>query len=146
MRLIGQILHKESYMLYKKIIINFVNLFILCCLTSWNIPAAVSRQQKLPDNYEEQLNKLKERQEEKKESKKQEKQELRDRYKSSYLAHQKNRLAYFADHDGFIWFDDEENKYTFFLSNFYPKNVKIWDMKFSWRRSCFSCGKILAQT
>lgn len=128
-------------MLYKKIIISFINLLILCCLTSWDLPSAASRQQQLPDNYEKQLNKLKERQEEKKEAKKQQKQDLRDRYKNSLIANQKNRLAYFADHDGFIWFDGEENKYTFFLSNFYPKNVKIWNKKFSCAEAAFQAAK-----
>lgn len=130
-------------MLYKKIITTFIHLFVLCCLTSWSLPSATSRQQNLPVQYETQLNKLKERHDEKKKIKKQQKQELRERYKSSYLAHQKNRLAYFADHDNFIWFDDEENKYTFFLSNFYPKNVKIWDMKFSCAEAAFQAAKFL---
>lgn len=129
-------------MIYKKIILLLSYILILCCLASWNL-SALSRQQSLPDNYEERINKLKEAKEEKKEIKKQQKEALREKYKCSYIAHQKNRLAYFADHDGFIWFDDAENKYTFFLSNFYPTSLKIWNMKFSCSEAAFQAAKFL---
>lgn len=129
-------------MLHKKKIILF---FCICCwitLTSWMIPY-LSRQQHVPDKYESKLLKLKNIQEEKKEIKKKEKKALQKHYKSFYVAHQKNRLAYFDDHDSFIWFYDENNKYTYFLSNFYPTNVKIWDMKFSCSEAAFQAAKFL---
>lgn len=127
----------------KKFTFSIFNIFILCFLTSWNLPSAVSRQQNLPEKFEAQIKKLREQREEKKEVKKQQKEELRERYHNSYIAHQKNRLAYFADHDGFIWFDDDDNKYTFFLSNFYPKSIKIWNMKFSCSEAAFQAAKFL---
>lgn len=131
-------LDKEAHMVIKKIIFNLINFFILCCLASWNLPAAVSRQ---PFSTSQESIDLKEHPDEKKEIKKQHKVELREEYKSSYLAHQKNRLAHFTDCDGFIWFDDDENKYTHFLSNFYPTSVNIWDMKFSCSESAFQAAK-----
>lgn len=127
-------------MSYKTILLFNLKLIILCCLTSWTLPP-ISDQQHLPPDYEERLNQLKEKREEKKN--KQKKEELHDRYKCSYLAHQKNRLAYFADHDNFIWFDDEENKYSFFLSNFYPIHLKIWNMEFSCSEAAFQAAKFL---
>lgn len=128
-------------MFYKKTISIIYQLFILCLLTSWDFP--ISRQQVLPENYKDQINKLKNKKKEKQEIKKKQKQALYERQKYSYLAHQKNRLAYFADHDGFIWFNNAENKYSFFLSNFYSANLKIWDMKFSCAEAAFQAAKFL---
>jgi len=86
---------------------------------------------------------LKEVKKEEKETKKETKTALREQVKCAYIAHQKNRLAYFADHDGFIWFDNKENKYSFFLSNFFPANIKIWDMKFYCAEAAFQAAKFL---
>ena len=36
-----------------------------------------------------------------------------------------------------------DNKYSFFLSNFYPVNIKIWDMKFSCSEAAFQAAKFL---
>jgi len=132
-------------MFYNKVILSFFSIIMLCLLTSWTLPNKGADQQSLREKIEARLNKIKEFPEEKKEDRKQQKQALRERYKTSYLAHQKNRLAYFADHDGFIWFDDDENKYTYFLSNFYPKNIKIWNMMFSCSEAAFQAAKFLSK-
>ena len=83
-------------MSYKKFVFYSIEFFILCSLTfSWTLPP-VSHQPNLPDDYEESINKLKEIKEEKNEIKKKSKESLREHHKCSYIAHQKNRLAYFA--------------------------------------------------
>lgn len=68
---------------------------------------------------------------------------LREQYQCDYLTHQKNRLACFAEHDGFIWFDDKQNKYSFFLSNYYPANISMWGMKFYCAEAAFQAAKFL---
>jgi ribA/ribD-fused uncharacterized protein len=110
-----------------------------CMLASWAAPF-LSQQQQMPGTYDHNLQEVNK---EAKEQKKQKKSALREKVKCAYLAHQKNRLAYFADHDGFIWFDDKENEYSFFLSNFYPVNMKIWDMKFYCSEAAFQAAKFL---
>lgn len=99
----------------------------------------LSRQQKLPSNYQEKLlgpKKTKEKKEKKKE-------DIQEHCKCSNLAHQKTRLAYFANHDGYIWFNTNENKYSFFLSNFYPSRIKIWNMNFYNADAAYQAGKFL---
>ncbi len=129
-------------MFNKIIIFAFLQIFCLCCLTSWTFPT-ISRQQQSSQNEQESLTKLKELEKEKKEIKKKQKVVMREHYQFAYLAHQKNRLAYFADHDGFIWFDDTDNKYTYFLSNFYPASLNIWNMKFCCAEGAFQAAKFL---
>ena len=126
----------------KTVVCISLSLFSWCLLASWTAPY-LSRQQHVPSSYQDHLLKLKDVKKEEKENKKQKKTALREQYKCAYLAHQKNRLAYFADHDGFIWFDDKENKYSFFLSNFYPANIKMWDMKFYCSEAAFQAAKFL---
>lgn len=126
----------------KKIILFFVAILNFSSFTASSLPP-ISRQQNLPKDFEDSLHKIKELKQEKKEAKKQQKNAVREHYKCSYLAHQKNRLASFADHDGFIWFDDKDNKYTFFLSNFYPASMKMWNMKFSCSEAAFQAAKFL---
>lgn len=130
-------------MFNKKIFFALLNALCLCSLTSWDLPPYLSRQKQLPPNYEEQVKKAIERKKEERKIKKEQKAAAQERYQFAYLAHQKNRLAYFADHDGFIWFDDKDNKYTFFLSTFYPAKVKIWNMKFACAEGAFQAAKFL---
>lgn len=121
-----------------------LGLSLLCgslCI-SWNVPF-LSRQQQIPAGYENHLLKAKETKQEAKLKEKEKKGAQREKYKCAYMAHQKNRLAYFADHDGFIWFDDQENKYSFFLSNYYPASLKIWSMKFHCSEAAFQAAKFL---
>ena len=75
--------------------------------------------------------------------KKQKKEALKEHCKCAYSAHQKNRLAYFADHDGFVWFNNNENKYSFFLSNMYPASISLWGMKFYSSEAAFQAAKFL---
>jgi|GEM_PF-4950813 len=128
----------------KKAIACSCHAILLFSLTSWILPFT-SRQQHLPEGYEKRLDAIKEIQEEKKEKKKQHKKVLVQSEKCSYLAYQKNRLARFADRDGFIWFRERENKYSFFLSNFYLAGMKIWNMKFSCAEAAFHAAKFLDQ-
>ncbi len=87
------------------------------------------------------ISKLRERRIEEVKKKKKQRETLKKKIEFSYLAHQKNYLSSFTDHDGFIWFYDEENKYTYFLCNFYPSAIKMWDMKFSCSEAAFQAAK-----
>ncbi len=126
----------------KKFIL-FLNIIVSIYASAAGTLPPISRQQHLPKDFENRIEKLKELKQEKKEVKTKQKEALHEQHKCFYLAHQKNRLAYFADHDGFIWFDDKDNKYTFFLSNFYPAKIKVWDMKFSCSEAAFQAAKFL---
>lgn len=100
----------------------------------------VFAQHNLPSNYKKPFSPL----EGNLELKKEKKETLRENYQCSYLAHQKNRLTYFSDHDNFIWFENEgKNKFSFFLSNCYPVSLQIWDMKFSCSEAAFNAAKFL---
>ena len=89
-------------------------------------------------DYKKQLKDI--RKEEKKLAKK--KLEAKQDYKdSSRLAHQKNKLSRWADKDGYIWFYDEENKHTYFLSNFYPCSVKVGEFNFACAEAAFQAYK-----
>jgi ribA/ribD-fused uncharacterized protein len=128
-------------MFNKKIISTFLEALCFITLSSWNL-SSVSRQKATP-NYEENFQKMRDLKRQEKELKKQQREVKRDHYQFAYLAHQKNRLASFADHDGFIWFSGKENKYTYFLSNFYPAKLKIWNMKFGCAEAAFQAAKFL---
>lgn len=125
--------------------------FFLQILCVWKLSAfpPISRQQQIPQNYEEAIVKWKEMKKEErieeKEEKKKQKKSFYQHYRSSYLAHQKNRLIQFSDRDGFIWFRDYDNKYSYFLSNFYPTSLKIWNMNFSCAEAAFQAAKFLHQ-
>lgn len=120
----------------------FLKILCLCCLTSWIFPT-ISRQQQVVENEEEVLDNLKKQKKGEKQLKKQKKAALQEHYQFAYLAHQKNRLDYFAAQDGFIWFNNDNNKYTYFLSNSYPAKVKIWNMKFACAEAAFQAAKFL---
>lgn len=129
---------------------SILAIFSGMALTSFSQETAVpkfqipylSRQQILPFSNEHKLIKLKDSQKEEKNQEKK-KKALREHCKCAYMAHQKNRLAYFALHDGFVWFNSKENKYSFFLSNFYPAEIKIWNMKFYNSEAAFQAAKFL---
>ncbi len=129
-------------MFNKKIVSTVLNTVCLFCLTSWDLPM-LSRSQQVPQDYEDKIKKMQELKKEERKIRKEQKEAVREQYQFAYLAHQKNRLVYFADRDGFIWFDDKDNKYTFFLSNFYPVKIKIWNMKFACAEGAFQAAKFL---
>ncbi len=79
----------------------------------------------------------------KKEKAEKQKESIKENCKSTNLANQKNRLAYFADHDGFIWFNTNENKYSYFLSNFFPSRITIWNMNFYNADAAYQAAKFL---
>lgn len=85
--------------------------------------------------------KMKEKQTEEIKKKKKQRESLKKKIEFSYLAHQKNYLTSFTNQDGFIWFYDEGNKYTYFLGNFYPCSMQMWDMKFSCSEAAFQAAK-----
>jgi N-glycosidase YbiA len=98
---------------------SFFKTFVIILLTSANLPAA-----HLQENNKKEPSVCKQA-------------------KCSYQAYQKNRLAYFAEHDGFIWFDTTNNYYTYFLSNFYPASLNIWELKFYSADAAFKAAKFL---
>lgn len=51
------------------------------------------------------------------------------------------KLAKFVDRDRYIWFYDKHNKYTYFLSNFYPSPIQIWGMNFLCAEAAFQAAK-----
>lgn len=101
----------------------------------------ISRLPTLPENYDEVVSQFKEKRAEEIKKRKTQREALKKKIEFSYLAHQKNYLSSFTDHDGFIWFYDEGNKYTYFLGNFYPCAIKMWDMKFSCSEAAFQAAK-----
>jgi len=126
----------------KKCFKLFTGLFIGFIFLSWSPPYLVQREEPLPDvqaqrKINQTANHPINEENQKAKAKK------RAKYTCAYLTHQKNRLAYFADHDRFIWFDDRENKYSFFLSNDYPASIKIWGMKFYCAEAAFQAAKFL---
>lgn len=127
-------------MFIRKIYMLASGLLALTLLTSWALPTALSRQHVTPQFDQQAIEEAKARAESKK--KKAQKPTLED-YRFARLAHQKNKLAYYADRDGYIWFDDDENKHSFFLSNFYPCSVKMWHMKFSCAEAAHQAAKFL---
>ncbi|WP_068470729.1 NADAR family protein [Candidatus Protochlamydia phocaeensis] len=130
-------------MLKKQLLYMGMGLMALSLLSSWNLPAAVSRQYTVQPYNEDTLNELKSKAEKKKQKQKQAARDKLDRARFAHLAHYKNKLARFAERDGFIWFYDKENKYTFFLGNFYPASVKLWNMEFSCSEAAFQAAKFL---
>lgn len=116
--------------------ISYVLLFAICslCTISWNLP---SRQ---PNFVNEEIHELTR---EDKLNKKNQNEIYRPTYQICYLGHQKNRLSQFAERDGFVWFGDVNNKYSYFLSSFYPVKIKIWNMNFSCSEAAFQAAKFL---
>jgi ribA/ribD-fused uncharacterized protein len=93
------------------------------------------------EDYDDVISKMKEKRTDEIKEKKKQRESLKKKIEFSYLAHQKNYLASFTDQDGFIWFYDEGNKYTYFLGNFYPCSMHMWDMKFSCSEAAFQAAK-----
>lgn len=121
-----------------KIVLVAAKMLICGCSATWCLPL-VSGQQSFPSNDGKPVLQL----DGNKEFKKPKKEASRE-HQCSYLAHQKNRLVYFADRDQFIWFKNEaDNKFSFFLSNCYPVNLKIWDMEFTCSEAAFNAAKFL---
>ncbi len=102
-----------------------------------------SRQQYLPPNYEESLIRLQESAKLKREEKKEQRAVWREKCRSVHTAKQKNRLTYFASQDGYIRFDDDADKNTYFLSNFYPVRLCLWHMKFSCAEAALQAARFL---
>jgi N-glycosidase YbiA len=127
----------------KKLTWIITGLLSLILLTSWTQPSVPSRQYISPSFDEETLKNLKAKVERKKHKHKQAAQEKIERVRFAHLAHQKNKLARFVDRDGFIWFYDKDNKYTFFLGNFYPTSIKLWQMEFACAEAAFQAAKFL---
>lgn len=124
---------------FKKIILLNFKWLILFFSTSSN-PSLFSGQANLPTHCQIPLPSF----QRSKELYKTAKERVPEHCKCSYLAHQKNRLAHFAEHDIFIWFENEgDNIYSFFLSNCFPVSLKIWDMKFSCSEAAFNAAKFL---
>lgn len=131
--------------MFIKNLIKFGTTFVcLICLTSWTFPQ-LSRQKVLPPHYGERINKLRELKKEEKEIKQKQKAIVNDYHQSRSSAHQKNRLISFADKDGFIWFYNKDNKYTYFLGNFFPTNIHIWNMRFLCAEAAFQAAKFMDQ-
>lgn len=101
----------------------------------------LSRLSVVSDNYEETIARLKERREDEIKRKREQREKRKQRVEFAYLSHQKNWLATFTDTDRFIWFYDDNNRYTYFLGNFYPCKVKMWDMEFSCSEAAFQAAK-----
>lgn len=128
-------------------IIKKLNHLLLGCLSltllaSWALPTTVSRQQVPPlyDTETIQAARAEIENENKKKKKKSHKITLDD-LRFAHLARQKNKLTYFADRDGYIWFYDKENKHTYFLGNFYPAAVRAWNVKFACSEAAFQAAK-----
>lgn len=115
----------------------FFSLFCGALLASWNLPYISNQEETSQPDEKRSVIK----------SSLQRKRESRiascEQIKCRYLPHQKNRLSYFADHDKYIWFTDKGNKYTFFLSNYYPAPIKMWNMKFLCSEAAFQAAKFL---
>jgi ribA/ribD-fused uncharacterized protein len=84
---------------------------------------------------------LKEIQKEEKKLLQKKRETFKDYQESSKVSHQKNKLSRWADKDGFIWFDDKDHKYTYFLTNDYPCSINISNAKFSCAESAFQAHK-----
>lgn len=111
----------------------------LITLTSWQM-APISRQ-KTPQDYSDKVSKIRELKKEEQRIAREQRAVKHDLRASAHLAHQKNRLAQFVDRDGYIWFYDEDNKHTYFLSNAYPTSVRMWNMKFRCAEAAFQASK-----
>lgn len=118
-------------MLLKKIFISFSSFSALILLSSWALPTSSLSRGHVAPYYAPPPQPIEPVRIE---------QPAREDYR---LAHKKNRLAYYTDRDGYIWFDDEDNRYTFFLSNFYPCSVRIWNMKFPSAEAAHQAAKFL---
>lgn len=131
-------------MIEKKLKMTAAALFSGLIFTSW-IPPYLVQQEQHPAVKQTPQKKTEITNHHKNEEKREAKAKRRALYTCDYLTHQKNRLAYFADHDRFIWFDDKENKYSFFLSNYYPASITLWGMKFYCAEAAFQAAKFLAK-
>lgn len=122
-------------MIIKKLIQFTFACLTLTTLTSWSLPPSISRQRVTPQWDQETVEAAREK------SQKKSRKPIADGIRNAYSARQKNKLASYAERDGFIWFDDKDNKETYFLSNFYPASIQVSGAKFSCAEAAFQAAK-----
>lgn len=123
-------------MIIKKIILSSLTITSLFTLSSWTTPLPATRSF-VPHTAREcrsQMALVKERRD-------YERSQHQIRKEHKHLARQVNKLHAFTDRDGFIWFYDDHNSHTFFLSNFYPCKIRLWGMEFRCAEAAFQAAK-----